>query len=149
LELNEQKEKSLIEMINELKGSNFQFTQDDSVKTAMKHDPSAMFDLDAIFKHKNHVMSSQSERVSSENSEYFDVPSSISDDSLLRLKAAQYVMGKGRLVKLTDKGRDALKLKWLSSENIIKKSRTQEVFVMPQRTQTASTKQRTFKRFKK
>ena len=58
----------------------------------------------------------------------YSVPREIGDNDLLRLKTRGYVIGSGRSVSITDKGKEALKSKWLKESNTFKQNRETEKF---------------------
>jgi hypothetical protein len=63
-----------------------------------------------------------------EASVLYKVPSEISDNDLLNLKAQGLVLGSGRSVKLTDNARIALRDKWLVEPNNFKENRSKDRF---------------------
>ena len=64
--------------------------------------------------------------VTESNERFCSVPSTIDDNTLLTLKADGLVSGYGRSVKITDRGRTALRDYYLSTKNAFKESRTSD-----------------------
>ena len=62
------------------------------------------------------------------NGQYFRVPEAISDNTLLRLKTQGLISGNGRLINFTDRGRVALRTRYLNSPNEFRESRTSTRF---------------------
>lgn len=66
--------------------------------------------------------------VSSSNERYCSVPAMVDDDTLLTLKAEGLISGYGRSVKITDRGRTALKDHYLSGSNALDSTKGKEKF---------------------
>lgn len=66
--------------------------------------------------------------VTESNDRFCSVPPTIDDNTLLALKADGLVSGYGRSVKITDRGRTALRDHYLSSKNAIKETRVSDKF---------------------
>ena len=64
---------------------------------------------------------------------YYKVPSQVSDGELIDLKTEGLVVGSGRLVTITERGKTALRDKWLVAENNFKKNRAKDGFEHPMR----------------
>ena len=66
--------------------------------------------------------------VTDSNERYCSVPNVINDETLLALKAEGLVSGYGRSVKITARGRTALRDAYLSTQNSLKENRSSEKF---------------------
>jgi hypothetical protein len=66
--------------------------------------------------------------VTDSNERYCSVPSEIDENTMLTLKAEGLISGYGRSVKITDRGRTALRDAYLSTKNSLKENRTSEKF---------------------
>jgi hypothetical protein len=64
---------------------------------------------------------------------YYQVPRQISDGELIALKTEGLVVGSGRLVTITERGKAALRDKWLVAENNLKKNKMKNGFDHPMR----------------
>jgi hypothetical protein len=80
--------------------------------------------LDRIDKNTDSVVTA----VSDTNERYCSIPHDIHDESILALKAEGLISGYGRSVKITDRGRTALRDHYLSSRNSLKESRNSDKF---------------------
>lgn len=84
--------------------------------------------LDVIFKSEDKVVTAALKIVAKEEDKLYRVPSEISDNDLLGLKTLGLVQGQGRLVKITQSGKNLLRDKWLKSENQIRAQRSKNKF---------------------
>ena len=66
--------------------------------------------------------------VSDSNEKYCSVPHQIDDNTLLALKAENLISGYGRSVKITDRGRTALRDAYLTTGNVLKENRATDKF---------------------
>jgi hypothetical protein len=66
--------------------------------------------------------------VSNSNERFCTVPSEIDDNALLALKADGLISGYGRSVKITERGRTALRDHYLSSRNSMNENKSKEKF---------------------
>ena len=83
--------------------------------------------LELIDKHEDGIINAAVTAVSGVKEEnYRTVPTSISDQSLLKLKTEGYIKGAGRSVTFTDKASKALKNKYLATENSLKSQRVKK-----------------------
>lgn len=82
--------------------------------------------LETIDKHQDHVVNAAAEYVSSSNDKYYNVPPAITDESLLKLKTGGYCLGGGRTVRFSDKAKNLLKKRYLSTENAFKAQRVKK-----------------------
>lgn len=62
------------------------------------------------------------------NERYCSVPTDIDDNTMLALKAEGLISGYGRSVKITERGRTALRDSYLSSKNAFKENRAKDKF---------------------
>ena len=82
---------------------------------------SALIDID---KNTDLIVTALSEG----NERFCSVPSKIDENTLIALKADGLISGHGRSVKITDRGRTALRDSYLSTANILKDNRVSEKF---------------------
>jgi hypothetical protein len=66
--------------------------------------------------------------VSESNEKYCSVPNQIDDNTMLALKAEGLISGHGRSVKITERGRTALRDSYLQSKNALKENRSSDKF---------------------
>ena len=66
--------------------------------------------------------------VTDSSERFCSVPNSIDDETLLSLKANGYISGNGRSVKITDRGRTALRDSYLKSSNSYRDNKVSEKF---------------------
>ena len=99
------------------------------VREASKTDPRIVVALEMILKNESQDLTALAEAVGQPRHVY-NVPSEISDYELIGLKTAGLVQGHGRAVSITDKGKEAIRMYWLSSSNKYKDSKSAE-FVHP------------------
>lgn len=66
--------------------------------------------------------------VTDSNERYCSVPSEIDDHTMLALKSEGLISGYGRSVKITERGRSALRDSYLSSKNAFKENRQRDKF---------------------
>ena len=86
--------------------------------------------LEKIDKHQDGVVNAAIESVSGKNEDkYYNVPESIGDDMLLKLKTAGLCLGSGRLVKFTDRAKNLLKAKYLGGQNLFKSQRVKKKII--------------------
>ena len=62
------------------------------------------------------------------NERYCSIPAHLNDETVLALKAEGLITGYGKSVKITDRGRVALRDSYLKSTNALKDSRTSDKF---------------------
>jgi len=85
--------------------------------------------LEIIDKHQDNIVTTAADIVSGNNEKYYNVPESINDNLLLKLKSEGYCMGHGRTVRFSEKARNAIKKKYLNSENSYIKSRVKKKII--------------------
>lgn len=66
--------------------------------------------------------------VTDSNERYCSVPTQIDENTVLALKAEGLISGYGRSVKITERGRTALRDAYLSTKNSLKENRTSDKF---------------------
>jgi hypothetical protein len=66
--------------------------------------------------------------VTDSNERYCSVPTEIDENTVLALKAEGLISGYGRSVKITERGRTALRDAYLSTKNSLKENRTSDKF---------------------
>lgn len=93
-------------------------------KRHVKTSVNALKALEDIDKNTDYVVTA----VSDSNDRYCSVPHAIDDNTLLALKADGLISGHGRSVKITDRGRTALRDHYLNRNNSYKESRTSDKF---------------------
>lgn len=91
-------------------------------KTAAKYADGVLEMLEQIHNSENSLITTASNYLTKNSDTQYDVPIDINDNSLLYLKTQGLVVGSGRVVKITDAGKNAIKSKWLSETNKLKKS---------------------------
>jgi len=62
------------------------------------------------------------------NERYCSIPNSIDSETILALRAEGLISGNGRSVKITDRGRTALRDSYLSTKNALNENRASEKF---------------------
>jgi predicted O-linked N-acetylglucosamine transferase (SPINDLY family) len=82
--------------------------------------------LEIIDRHQDNIVSAAAEIVAGYNEPYYDVPQTISDNLLLKLKSEGYCHGHGRTVRFSDKAKIALKKRYLQSENKFRRERVKK-----------------------
>lgn len=85
--------------------------------------------LEKIDRHQDMVVAAATEYISGNIEEYYRVPESISDHLLLKLKTLGYCSGTGRLVKFSEKAKNLLKKRYLSSDNNFKSQRVKKKII--------------------
>jgi hypothetical protein len=108
-----------------------------SIKEAKVRFPEQILDqLDSIYKHEDERLSHVQTVLAGqgEAQRVFGVPHEVSDGQLLSLKAAGLVVGQGRTVKFTDRGKIALRDKWMATKNSLAETRAKAEYVHPSRT---------------
>ena len=93
-------------------------------RTAKSVPTNAIKALESIDKNTDLVVTA----VSNSNERFCSVPNEIDDNTLLALKADGLISGYGRSVKITDRGRTALRDYYLSSKNAMNESKPKEKF---------------------
>lgn len=111
-------------------------------KAAAKYSENTIGYLEAISTQEEDLLTVANSLASSGRSgeTYYRVPKSISDTELIGLKTQGLVLGSGRVVTFTDKAKVALREKWLTSENNLKKNRVKDGYEHPMRTASGSDK---------
>ena len=66
--------------------------------------------------------------VSDSNERHCAIPSTMAEETVLTLKAEGLIAGYGRSVKITERGRTALRDQYLSSKNAIKETKNSDKF---------------------
>jgi hypothetical protein len=66
--------------------------------------------------------------VTNSNERYCSVPNNIDDNKLLALKAEGLISGYGRSVKITERGRTALRDAYLGKKNVLRENRNSDKF---------------------
>jgi hypothetical protein len=102
-------------------------------RTAAKYDDRVLAHLDAIFKNTDADLTKVAEVTTGTPRAMFRVPTDVPDYELLQLKTAGLLVGHGRSVSFTQKGREALRMKWLNSSNKHKEDRRSSEYVHPWR----------------
>lgn len=86
--------------------------------------------LELIDKHQDGIINAAVDIVHGKNAEtYYSVPNRISDNQLLKLKTEGYVSGGGRSVRFTSKANEALKKKYLKTENTFRGERVKKKII--------------------
>lgn len=86
--------------------------------------------LEQIDKHDDNIVNAAVNYMTgNENAVYKNVPPSISDNLLLKLKAEGYIKGSGRTVTFTEKAAKALKNKYLNTDNKYKSDRVRKKII--------------------
>jgi hypothetical protein len=99
------------------------------VKAASTADDYDMSMLEKINENEDSLINAASEFATERKAKsLYSVPREIGDNDLLRLKTRGYVIGSGRSVSITDKGKEVLKSKWLRESNTFKQNRETEKF---------------------
>lgn len=93
-------------------------------KTNKRYSVNTIEALENIDKNTDYIVTA----VTDSNERYCSVPPQIDDETLLSLKAEGLVSGHGRSVKITDRGRTALRDAYLASKNALKESRKSDKF---------------------
>lgn len=109
-----------------------------SERTAAKYEERVLAHLDAIFKNADEDLTKVAEITTGSPRAMFRVPADVSDYDLLQLKTAGLLTGHGRSVAFTQRGREALRMKWLNSTNKHKDDRKANEFVHPWRRAAAT-----------
>jgi hypothetical protein len=113
----------------------FDSRPDDDVATAGKYfskepdNTDSIKLLEIIDKYQDNIVSAAANIVSGNGEKYYNVPESINDNLLLKLKGEGYCVGYGRTVRFSDKARSALKKRYLGSENSYLKSRVKKKII--------------------
>ncbi|MBS1722384.1 MAG: hypothetical protein JSS66_05195 [Armatimonadetes bacterium] len=94
-------------------------------REAAKVDPQLMGSLERIMRNEADDLTALADAVGQPKHMY-RVPTNVSDYELLSLKTAGMVMGYGRAVHITDKGKEALRMQWLNSSNKHKDLKTSD-----------------------
>lgn len=102
-------------------------------RVAAKYDDRILAHLDTIFKNTDENLTKVAEITTGTPKAMFKVPGDVSDYDLLQLKTAGLLTGHGRSVAFTQKGREALRMKWLNSSNKHKEDRKSGEYVHPWR----------------
>jgi hypothetical protein len=95
-----------------------------SAKSNARYSGNTITALQEIDKNTDFVVTA----VTDSNERYCSVPSEIDENTMLTLKAEGLISGYGRSVKITDRGRTALRDAYLSTKNSLKENRTSEKF---------------------
>jgi hypothetical protein len=66
--------------------------------------------------------------ITDSNERYCSIPAHLNDETVLALKAEGLITGYGKSVKITDRGRVALRDSYLKTTNALKENRTSEKF---------------------
>jgi hypothetical protein len=111
---------------------------EENIKTAAKYSDNTIDALVNIDKNIDLVVTAFTES----NERYCSVPAEINDNLLLGLKAEGLITGCGRSVKITDKGRIALRDHYLNSKNALRDSRSLEKFDYKSFSRIASKKEK-------
>jgi len=95
-----------------------------SAKPNTKYSMNAIAALQEIDKNTDLIVTA----VSESNEKYCSVPNQIDDNTMLALKAEGLISGHGRSVKITERGRTALRDSYLQSKNALKENRSSDKF---------------------
>lgn len=101
-----------------------------TIREAAKTDPRIVVALEMILKNESQDLTALAEAIGKPRHVY-NVPGEISDYELLGLKTAGLVQGHGRSVSITDRGKEAIRMYWLNSNNKYKESQVSSMFVHP------------------
>jgi hypothetical protein len=100
------------------------FLQADTSKANTKYSMNAIAALKEIDKNTDLIVNAVSET----NEKYCSVPNQIDDNTMLALKAEGLISGHGRSVKITERGRTALRDSYLQSKNALLDNRAADKF---------------------
>jgi hypothetical protein len=79
--------------------------------------------LEIIDRYQDTIITTAAQIVSGVKETYYEVPTSINDNMLLKLKSDGLCYGHGRTVRFSDKAKTALKKRYLSTENKFRRER--------------------------
>ena len=95
----------------------------------IKYNENTLTMLENIYESKDDIINAANDCITqTREATVCRVPNRISDNELLGLKTQGLVVGSGRAVTLTEKGRIALRDKWLVESNSLRANRTKEKF---------------------